>query len=174
MKDCTLERLIFGSGDFKTKYETLKKGRILQANSVNDFLINKKGINTPISDLVFLSKTRTDYIHFRDVYIDKFSDEVYDVGDEGDKGYFVRLYIIRDETGEFPCLWPTKDSKLSTEVSCDRFETMKNFSSNLIKNALILYDKKEEGNFLYWVNLYTPRRKKKIDLKELVPSYLRI
>ncbi len=171
MKETTLANFILGRENFKQKYSTLKNLRVFSASSVRDFLENKKNLNTPLSDLIFLSNPNFRFITFRGISINKLLDEVYELGSE-EKGYLGRKYKIYDRTGEITCFWPTENSKIPAIVSCDHFERMKIFKGGLVKTALINYDKKRGDIYLYHIDFDMKEGEKNENLVCLTPNYV--
>ncbi len=171
MKEITLETLFFRKEDFFSSYKKLKKARFFLADSVQDFIENKNNIHTPLSDLVFLSKTRFSYIQFNDVRLTKINDDICEFG-VNEQGYTAKLYTIHDETGETICVWPTRGSKIPGIISCERFEDIKNFKGGLLKTVSLVYERTTENAWIYFVDFYSGKRKKKTEeIKEFVPAF---
>lgn len=171
MKDVTLVRLFFGAEkNLIERYKDLRDNRFLLADSTTDFVNNKDHLHTPVSDLIFFSKTLTKTIIFNDVKLEKVSNGLYEFGEEGE-GYLAKKYRVYENTGdfgEFFSFWPTENSKFNYGISCDRFEQIKNFKGNLVKTAAIVYHQKTKYGFIGKVNFYDNRkRKKKTKLEEL-------
>ncbi len=165
MKDYSIQNLFFDFEDFKTRYRTLKNTRMLVADSANDFLKNKSR-PTFLSNLLFLKDTDFRSILFNNVYIDKISNEIYEIiPPSGERGFFGRKYILHDETGEISCFWATKESKLYSMISCDRFEEMKKFNDPLIKHAFIFHNKQSDEINLAYAEFYGKNKIVKKDLK---------
>lgn len=170
MKEATLKNLVFGNEDFFYKYNYWRQRRFFYVDSVADFYANKDN-PTFLSDLIFFSNSKDKLFCFNDVYLEKVSDEIFECGKE--KGYTARVYKLSDESGELPCFWPTRDSKLIADVSCDQFEIMKNFRGNFVKQALVIGFQNRMDTYIYHVSPNEEigkRQTRKIKLPELIPE----
>jgi len=171
MRDFTWVMLFLGKEkNFIERYKDLRDNRFFLADSAADFVNNKDSLNTPISDLLFFSDPNTKTIIFHDVKLEKYSDEIYEFGENGE-GYLAKQYRVYEETkefGEFLSYWPTENSKFYHNLSCERFEQIKNFKGNLIKSAAIVYHRKTKHSVLGHIEFYDSRkRKEKTKLEEL-------
>lgn len=171
MREVSLETLFFGEEDFISSYKKLKKARFFLADSVQDFVENKNNLQTPLSDLIFLSNTKYRYIQFNDVQLAKLTDDIHEFGTE-ERGYTAKLYTLYDKTGGTICIWPTKGSKIPGLISCERFEDIKNFKGGLLRTVSLVYERTTENAWVYFIDFYHGKRqKKKIwKIKEFVPT----
>ncbi|VVB82119.1 Uncharacterised protein [uncultured archaeon] len=172
MKDVSLNVLFTGNqGNFLDRYKKLKKSRLLLADSVEDFVSNKKNLETPLSDLFFLSSTNYRYIQFNNVQLTKINDDIHEFGIE-EHGYTAKLYLLHDKTEETTCIWPTKGSKIPGTISCERFEDIKNFKGGLLSLVSIVHDINSENSWVYYVSFYKGKKqKRKKEVKELTPAF---
>lgn len=171
MIDLTLTGLlVLPEDNFFEKYRALRHVRFLSADSVSDFIRNKHSLATPLSDLVLFSHLEKKDVIFYDVKVEKEDDTIYDFSEE-DPGHYAKLYKIYDGTGEVLSFWPTKDSKFAAKTSCDRFEEIKNFRSNLIGRLSMLYHIKSKIGMIYSISFYTPKKKQKTRIFQFAPEF---